>query len=143
MTCLRPAGACGALLAALDASEGRRGRRKRDITPDAIGMSLKRRLLEQAILSDPEPDCLEAWLLGSCLSDETASTGMRLELLCACGRQGFDHGYVLRQLQMRISSGRSIAMRGEVSISGVPACPGGWCRDLLSREAVLPAPVLS
>src|ERR1700730_13613755 len=70
-----PAGACRALLAPLDASEGRRGRRKRDTTPDAIGMSLKRQLLEQAVLSDPEPDCFEAWLLERCLSSETASTG--------------------------------------------------------------------
>ena len=75
MTCVRPAAACGALLAALDASEGRRGRRKRDTTPDAIGMSLKRQLLEQAVLADPEPDCFEAWLLERCLSDETASRG--------------------------------------------------------------------
>jgi hypothetical protein len=75
MTCLRPAGACRALLAALDASEGRRGRRKRDTTPDAIGMSLKRQLLEQAVLSDPEPESFEAWLLEHCLSGETASTG--------------------------------------------------------------------
>ncbi len=72
---LRPAGACRALLAALDASEGRRGRRKRDTTPDAIGMSLKRQLLEEAVLSDPEPERFEAWLLERCLSSETASTG--------------------------------------------------------------------
>ena len=75
LTCLRPADACRALLAALDASEGRRGRRKRDTTPDAIGMSLKRQLLEQAVLSDPEPDCFEPWLLERCLSGGTASTG--------------------------------------------------------------------
>jgi hypothetical protein len=75
MTCLRPAGACRALLTALDASEGRRGRRKRDTTPDTIGMSLKRRLLEQVVLSDPEPDCFEGWLLERCLSGETASRG--------------------------------------------------------------------
>lgn len=75
MTGLRPAGVCRALLAALDASEGRRGRRKRDTTPDAIGMSLKRQLLEQAILSDPEPDSFEGWLLERCLCGGTASTG--------------------------------------------------------------------
>jgi hypothetical protein len=75
VTCLRPAGACRALLVALDASEGRRGRRKRDTTPDAIGMSLKRQLLEQAVLADPEPDGFEAWLLEQCLSSETASMG--------------------------------------------------------------------
>jgi hypothetical protein len=39
---------CRALLAALDASEGRRRRRKRDATPDAVGMSLKRWLLSEA-----------------------------------------------------------------------------------------------
>jgi hypothetical protein len=85
MTRVRPAGACRALLAALDASEGRRGRRKRDTTPDAIGMALKRYLLEQAIVADPEPDCFEAWLLERCLSSGTASTGamraMALEVL--------------------------------------------------------------
>jgi hypothetical protein len=75
MTCVRPAGACRGLLAALDASEGRRGRRKRDTTPDAIGISLKRRLLEEAVQADPEPDYFEAWLLERCLSGETASTG--------------------------------------------------------------------
>ena len=75
MTWLRPADTCRALLAALDASEGRRGRRKRDTRPDAIGMSLKRRLLEQAILADREPDSFEAWLLERCLSSETASMG--------------------------------------------------------------------
>ena len=75
MSALRPADACRALLGALDASEGRRGRRKRDTTPDAIGMSLKRQLLEQAVQSDPEPERFEAWLLERCLSSETASTG--------------------------------------------------------------------
>jgi hypothetical protein len=44
------------LLAALDASESRRGRRKRDTTPDAIGIALKRHLLEVAVLADPEPE---------------------------------------------------------------------------------------
>ena len=56
MTRLRPAAFCGALLSALDASDGRRRRRKRDTTPDAIGMSLKRSLLDEAIAADPDPD---------------------------------------------------------------------------------------
>lgn len=76
MTPLRPALVCGALLAALDASDGRRRRRKRDTTPDAIGMSLKRQLLTQAVEADPDPDAFEAWLLGRCLArSEDASTG--------------------------------------------------------------------
>jgi hypothetical protein len=60
---LRPAEVCRALLAALDASEGRRRRRKRDTTPDAIGLAIKRCLLEQAVREDPAPEIFEAWLL--------------------------------------------------------------------------------
>lgn len=75
MTSLRPASACRALLDALDASEGRRRRRKRDTTPDAIGMSLKRDLLEAAVLDDPEPDDFEVWLLQRCLAGDAASLG--------------------------------------------------------------------
>jgi hypothetical protein len=41
------------LLNALEASEGRRQRRKRDTTPDAIGLGIKRRLLEEAIHVSP------------------------------------------------------------------------------------------
>jgi hypothetical protein len=75
LTCVRPAGVCRALLAALGASEGRRERRKRDTTPDAIGMALKRYLLEEAVLADPAPEHFEAWLLERCLSSGMASTG--------------------------------------------------------------------
>jgi hypothetical protein len=64
---LRPAEVCGHLLAALDASEGRRKRRKRDTTPDAIGMGVKRELLEQAVREDPAAEVFEGWLLQKCL----------------------------------------------------------------------------
>jgi len=67
-TSLRPAVVCAALLDALDASEGRRRRRKRDTTPDAIGMSLKRELLAQSVDADPDPEAFEAWLLERCLT---------------------------------------------------------------------------
>jgi hypothetical protein len=82
----RPAQLCEGLLAALDASEGRRRRRKRDTTPDAIGLGIKRELLERAIREDPEPGEFEAWLLAHCLAaDGTASVGatrmMALEIL--------------------------------------------------------------
>jgi hypothetical protein len=56
------------LLLALDASEGRRRRRKRDTTPDALGLSLKRQLLVRAVEADPEPDEFEAWLVERCLA---------------------------------------------------------------------------
>jgi hypothetical protein len=60
---LRPATVCRALLSALEASEGRRRKRKRDQTPDAIGLALKRELLEQAVQADPEAEAFEEWLL--------------------------------------------------------------------------------
>jgi hypothetical protein len=60
---LRPADACRALLAALEASEGRRRARKRDQTPDAIGLAAKRALLERAVREDPAPEAFEAWLI--------------------------------------------------------------------------------
>jgi hypothetical protein len=63
----RPAEVCERLLAALDASEGRRRRRKRDTTPDALGIAIKRRLLEETVGDDPDPDAYEGWLLERCL----------------------------------------------------------------------------
>lgn len=72
----RPAELCTRLLAALDASEGRRRRRKRNTTPDSIGMTIKRRLLEETVREDPEPNDFEGWLLERCLSaDEFHSVG--------------------------------------------------------------------
>jgi hypothetical protein len=67
---IRPAVVCRALLAALEASEGRRRRRKRDQTPDAIGLGIKRALLEAAVREDPAPEAFEAWLLDRCLQGQ-------------------------------------------------------------------------
>ena len=60
---LRPALVCRHLLQAMDASDGRRRRRKRDTTPDALGLELKRRMLELTVAGDPDPGELESWLL--------------------------------------------------------------------------------
>jgi hypothetical protein len=81
---LRPAAVCKALLAALEASEGRRRRRKRDQTPDGIGLTLKRELLKQAVSDDPEPEAFEQWLL-----DYTAVHGSAGGI-CAMARAVFD-----------------------------------------------------
>ena len=59
----RPADVCRALLAALEASEGRRRKRKRDQTPDTIGLAVKRDLLQRAVEDDPRPEAFEEWLL--------------------------------------------------------------------------------
>lgn len=81
----RPADVCRQLLMALDASEGRRRRRKRDTNPDAIGMAIKRRLLEETVREDPAPDDFEGWLLDWCLATGAGASGplraMALEVL--------------------------------------------------------------
>jgi hypothetical protein len=60
-------------LAALDASEGRRRRRKRDTSPDSIGLAIKRALLAAAVQADPDPASFEGWLLERCLSADDSS----------------------------------------------------------------------
>jgi hypothetical protein len=83
---LRPGEICCRLLAALDASEGRRRRRKRNTTPDAIGMAIKRTLLEEAVRDDPDTDAFEGWLLEHCLSaGESPSQSGAGELFAASG----------------------------------------------------------
>ena len=74
---LRPGAVCRELLAALDASEGRRRRRRRDTTPDAIGLAMKRELLERAVAADPEPDAFEAWLQEQCFAAGGSEGGVR------------------------------------------------------------------
>jgi hypothetical protein len=71
---LRPADVCRALLAALEGSEGRRKQRKRDQTPDGIGLSIKRSLLARAVEEDPAPDLFEEWLLNSPRTCATAQS---------------------------------------------------------------------
>jgi hypothetical protein len=84
-TAVRPAQVCHHLLAALQASEGRRRRRKRDTTPDAIGLAIKRRLLEGTVQDDPDPEHFEAWLLQQSETDDAGASGpvraMALEVL--------------------------------------------------------------
>lgn len=83
MTDLRPADVCRQLLSALDASEGRRRRRKRNTNPDAIGMAIKRELIEQTVRDDPSADAFEGWLLERCLAvaDSGPVRAMAIEIL--------------------------------------------------------------
>src|ERR1700716_799655 len=74
---MRPRDVCRQLLAALAPSEGRRRQRKRDTTPDAFGMTLKRELLERAVQEDPEPEAFEHWLLECCLAAGNANGPLR------------------------------------------------------------------
>lgn len=71
----RPADLCRALLEALEASEGRRRKRKRDQTPDAFGLAVKRALLQRVVEDDPQPEAFEEWLLNypqTCKAPELA-----------------------------------------------------------------------
>ena len=77
---LRPGAFCQYLIDALAASEGRRRRRKRDTTPDGIGMALKRGLLERAASDDPDPAAFEEWLLQRVLE---APAGGPVGAMCA------------------------------------------------------------
>jgi hypothetical protein len=77
MTELRPAEFCRELLIALEASEGRRRRRKRNTSADSIGLAIKRDLLEAAVAADPDPDTFEAWLLEETLRAGMGSGGIR------------------------------------------------------------------
>jgi len=74
---MRPADICRQLLAALDASEGRRRRRKRNTTPDSIGMAIKRTILEETVRHNPDPDAYEGWLLERCLGNDEPGGAMR------------------------------------------------------------------
>ena len=73
----RPAVICRELIAALEASEGRRRRRKRDTTPDAIGLGIKRALLEGAVAEDPEAADFERWQLERCHAADGETGAMR------------------------------------------------------------------
>jgi len=72
----RPADVCRALLAALEGAEGRRKKRKRDQTPDAIGLAVKREILERVVRDDPDSELFEGWLLNySQKSESNHSSG--------------------------------------------------------------------
>lgn len=77
---VRPAEVCRALLAALEAAEGRRRSRKRDQTPDAIGLAIKRELLGRAVEEDPDPEAFEEWLLQCGLTCAPESTGATMAM---------------------------------------------------------------
>ncbi len=74
---LRPAEFARQLLSSIDASEGRRRKRKRDTTADAIGLEIKRDLLEALGAEDPEPEQIEEWLLEYCLRSGPGDGGQR------------------------------------------------------------------
>jgi hypothetical protein len=69
---LKPGEFCRLALRALDSSEGRSRRRKRDQTPDTLGLGIKRDLLERAADADPPPEAFEGWLLEQVLASSVS-----------------------------------------------------------------------
>jgi len=67
-------------LKALDASDGRTMRRKRDQLPDVIGLGIKRGILTRAANEDPPAENFEGWLMEQALG-AAASGG----ILAMCG----------------------------------------------------------
>ncbi len=65
---LRPAEFCRQLLRALEAPRGSRESRDRPPPPHAVGLELKRDLLQRAIAADVAPEGFEAWLLAQVLA---------------------------------------------------------------------------
>lgn len=60
---------CRGMLGALDASEGRRKRRSRNTTADAIGLEIQRALLEAAVQEGPSTEGFERWLQERCMRE--------------------------------------------------------------------------
>ena len=110
---IRPAQVCQALLAALEGAEGQRKRRKRDQTPDAIGLAVKRRLLERAVEDDPEPEAFEEWLLNYsqiCVAPELAGPAS------AMARAVFDEwrlAHSLKEFKVWLDQGAPSADAGD------------------------------
>jgi hypothetical protein len=92
---LRPADFGRGQLRALEASAGRSKRRKRDQTPDRIGMDLKRELLQRAVEDDPAPEDLEGWLLQQALAAPVSGPvrAMSMEILTEYRMAQLDPAY--------------------------------------------------
>ena len=110
---IRPAQVCRALLAALEGAEGQRKRRKRDQTPDAIGLAVKRGLLERAVEADPEPEAFEEWLLNysqTCVAADLAGPAS------AMARAVFDEwqlAHSLKEFKVWLDQGAPSADAGD------------------------------
>jgi len=65
----RPAAFCEAMLSAIASADGRRRQRKRDQTPDTIGLDLRRSLLARVVAADPDALAFEAWLFEATRDD--------------------------------------------------------------------------
>lgn len=115
MEILRPAEFCRDMLATIDASEGRRRRRKRNTTPDAIGLEMKRALLEDAITADPVPDQFESWLFQRCLAAGSGNGGLRAVALAVLEEWRF---------ASQVDEFRDWLAAGAPSDDVIPANPG-------------------
>ncbi len=105
---LRPAELARLLLNALDVSAATSRRRKRDQKPDAVGLSLKRALLERMVGDDPDPDMFGDWLLDEILAAPAsgARRAMGAEILDEYRLATADAGFARWLVQAAAAGGR-------------------------------------
>ncbi|MBI4523066.1 MAG: hypothetical protein HY695_04540 [Deltaproteobacteria bacterium] len=101
----RPADVCQNLLAALDASEGRRRRRRRDTTPDAIGLAIKRSLLERVLAEDPNPEAFEEWLLNQSLAHNGAESAGAVSAMARIVFEEWRMAHALEEFRVWLDQG--------------------------------------
>ena len=135
---IRPAQVCKALLAALEAADGRRRSRKRDQTPDAIGLRIKRELLQRAVEEDPPPERFEAWLLECQLQcSDSAPAGA----ISAMARSIFDEwtlAHSMNDFKMWLEHGAP----SDDAESGVISTPAAEEKNRTLTESSSESPVL-
>jgi hypothetical protein len=102
---LRPARVCEALLAAHEAADGRRKQRKRDQTPDALGLAVKRALLERAVAEDPTPERFEAWLMAYARKHESAPFPGAVSAMARAVRDEWRLAHAMRDFAVWLTHG--------------------------------------
>jgi hypothetical protein len=78
---IRPGQFCQFLLRTLEAAENQTRRRKRDQTPDHIGLGIRRELLERAVVDDPDENQFEQWLFERVLESGTPGAVRSMAML--------------------------------------------------------------
>ncbi len=102
---LRPARICRALLAALEAAEGRRRKRKRDQTPDGLGLAIKRDLLWRIVEEDPAPDAFEQWLLNYPLASKSLELAGPAQAMARAVFEEWRLAHTLREFRAWLDEG--------------------------------------
>lgn len=116
---IRPLDFARHAVATIEASEGRRKRRKRNTTPDAVGLEMKREILEGIAAADPAPEDLEGHLLSLILHSEFPGP---LRALCGEVLDEYRLALISGQFRDWLMSGARSDDRDERPEGCVPGC---------------------